>query len=180
MKQTSNPAVKKFVNKFYYKKPSISYEVTKNYNSINLGRKNSRRAPGMSKTRTLCDLSVVEDCKAKANRSVMNPPDPKPVFTKKNSLRVIGNHKSSIASKRQKYPTPQVNKLSPRSLMNTKSKEILYKTFMKEFKACTEPYSSNITKEDLYTIMRNMHYFVHKTDKISDSDLRHIDYIFRI
>lgn len=180
MKQASNPAVKKFVNKFYYKKPSISYEVSKNYNSINLGRRNTRREPGLSKTRTQCNLSVVEDCKAKANRSVMNPPDPKPVFTKKNSLRIITNHKPSVTNRKQNYPSPQVNKLSPRSLMNTKSKEILYKTFIKEFKVCTESFSNNITKDDLYSIMMNMHYFIQKSNKISDSDLRHIDYLYRI
>jgi hypothetical protein len=197
MKRTSNPAVRKIIAKFYYKKPSISYDVSNSYSSINYGRRNTNRAPGLSKTKTVCDISAVEEYKLKANRSVMNPLDSKPVFTKKNSLRVIDYQKIPISNKSQKHPTPQMNKLSPKSLnniphsrigrgvnivqMNTKSKEILYKTFIKEFKICTETFSKTIPKEELYLIMQNMRYLnINKKNTIPDSDLRHIDYFYRI
>lgn len=75
-------------------------------------------------------------------------------------------------------------KMSPRSVMNQKSKEILYKTFIKEFKAWAgSNYDKIISKEDLYVIMWTMGYFGSKHKQIwnmNSFEERSLEYIYRI
>ena len=67
--------------------------------------------------------------------------------------------------------------------MNNKSKQILYKSFLKDFKFATKGYSSIITKEELYIILSNLNYFKMKNDNqehLSSFEERTLEYIYRI
>ena len=167
---------------FYYKKPAVAFETNQTKCTINSSRRNSSKHEGLSKTKHIQRRKFIEhNSLQRANKSVVDTAGYQDTFAKKSSMRNITQMIRMRSPKHANISSPQVNKLSPRSLMNIKSKEILYKNFLKEFKACTLAFDKTISKEELYVIMRKMGYFNKSKDNtLTHSENRYIDYLFRL
>jgi len=117
------------------------------------------------------------------NKSVLPSSDSKKLFNRQSSGSRVYQRSPHTSPKRPSNYSSQVNKLSPRSLMSNKSKEILYKNFLKEFKTCTQNAQSkhdSLCKQDLYEIMKSMSYFPDTSIPLTESEQRSINYLYRL
>jgi len=169
---------------FYYKKPSISFDKLQKATAVLPSRRYSTWYNGLSKTKTHNIISKMDaNSSSNINKSVLPSSDTKKLFNRQSSGLRVYQRSPHASPKRPSNYSSQVNKLSPRSLMSNKSKEILYKNFLKEFKTCTQNAQSkhdSLCKQDLYEIMKSMSYFPDTSIPLTESEQRSINYLYRL
>ncbi|CAI2387711.1 unnamed protein product [Moneuplotes crassus] len=178
MKVGRATAIKKVSSSFFYKKPSISIEIQQNYASVKKKSRDPKRRGKLSKTKNISKIEVFDRSNMTGNKSVMHNSVQQTSFSSKNSFG-IRTGGSFFPHSKTRNTSPQVNKCSPRSMMNMKSKKILYKSFIKEFKLATERFGASLSKQDMRDILHEMHYLDSKSEQ-AVKETRYIDYLFRI
>ena len=172
--------LKNFKGSFYSKKPSVSFQNLHKQNNGIGARRKSKKFGGLSKTKTLQNASWIESSVSwHHNKSVMGSSNHSRLFTKKNSLVALHQNSSVLSPRNTNRFKPQVNKLSPRSMMNSKSKKICYNNFLREFREVTKKYPEFISKQDLFEILVVMRYF-EGSSAGSDFEQRATDYLYRL
>ena len=160
---------------FFYKKPSISFEVNLSYGTMAPTKRNNKSRDGVSKTKTMRNNDSIYNAKKPThNRSAVTSAEKQNSFSKKNNSQIIGltngifqNRITMISQNSWQIDYSQMNKLSPRSLMNIKSKEILYKSFIRDFNSSSEGINNFLTKENISLILYKMGYI--SESKLFDS-----------
>ena len=92
------------------------------------------------------------------NKSAIYSIDKHRLFESKRSNQNLSKSKAMVSPNRTKREQSQTTKVTPKAIMNYKSKEILYKTYLNDLKLCTEKYSKIVNKDDIYNILVKMKY----------------------
>ena len=172
------PSIKENVAKqrenFFYKKPSLSFEVNQSYGTMNTSRHINKSRDIVSKTKTTSKITL--------NNSTSNPNGKQSNFEKKNSSQILKKRITMISPNRSNLDKSQVNKLSPRSLMNVKSKEILFKSFTRDFNAATKGIEQIITRENVLYILNSMGYLkeTYSLDSQNNGSNKYVDYLIKL
>lgn len=173
----------KCTDHFFYKKPSISFEVNMSYGALAPTKRNHKSRDGVSKTKTFRNNdSIYNTKKPTLNWSAVNPSERQTGFSKKNSSQIIQKRTTMLSQTSWQTEYSQMSKLSPRSLMNVKSKEILYKSFIRDYNSTTEGINNLLTKEDVVFILQKMGYIsqLKSNDPKATGLNKYVEYLLKL
>lgn len=145
--------------RFFYSKPSISQEISQSYEAMFSSKRNSRSRMVLSKSKTIRENEGLHKTwLLDINKSALYSIEKQRILEENKSSNNLSRPQAIISPLKTKRDQVQAIKMSPRTLMNIKSKEILYKAYIKDLSLWTGKYSKIITKDEVSKILAKMKY----------------------
>lgn len=137
----------------------------------------------LSKSKTIKDNEAgSKSGQGDINKSAVYSIEKQQIHQVKQATSPVNRVQAFVSPLRSNRDSSQGIKISPRTLMNNKSKEILYKAYLKDLNLWTEKYSKIISKQDVLKILIKMKYLnsYNPEGRETEANDRYTEFLFNL